>query len=205
MASEAVALYRNEEKHLEVEIKADPENVISPFAEEDWLSFPTSTKCEYAYGTERVAPEILRDRADEARQQGGIAIPVSIRAESHVILTAGNADDEGRPSQYGFLIVTAEGLKAVGLDREKAIREAKRTLESYNEWANGHSWRCVTYEVTQCNLGHWHRTEPEAHGGYVGGEYEETGILEDAGIQSGSPPSMNPGWGKVTVPRDLQY
>ena len=201
MTNDVVALYRNEEQRSEVEITSDPDSDRSPFQEEEWVSFPTSRTSEWNYGTERVCPETLRDRVEDARKTGGIAIPVSIQAQSHVIFTAGEAEDQGTPYQYGYLIVTAKGLKDLGFRREETIRQAKLLLEAYNLWANGHSWRCTTYEVEKCNLGHWHRQEPESHDGYIGYEYEETGILEDAGIRSGNPPTVNPGWTKVEVQR----
>ena len=201
MSDDVVALYRNEEQRIEVEVESDPDSDRSPLQEEAWVNFPTSSTSEWNYGSERVSPETLRERVEEARKGGGIAIPVSIQAQSYVIFTAGEADDEGRPYQYGYLIVTAQGLKELGFGREETIRQAKLLLEAYNLWANGHSWRCTRYKVEKCNLGHWHRQEPDSHDGYIGDEYEETRMLEDAGIQSGSPPAMNPGWTKVKIQR----
>ena len=158
MNNKVVARYRNEEKHIDVDIESDIDNPLSPLSDEDWLSFPTSKAWEYDYGTERVTQEALTERVRGARRDGGFAISVSIQAQSHVIFTARDAEDENEDA-YGYLITTAKGLDDIGLKRRKAIEKARRLLEVYNDWANGHSWRFVRYSVDRCSLGYSHRQQ----------------------------------------------
>ena len=192
-----VARYRNETKQIEVEIVEDHDNPISPMEEEDWVTFPTSAASEHRYGSCAVEAETLQALAKEARDEGGFAIPVRIRAQSYVIFTAGGADDEPQGNEYGYLIVTRNGLDQLGLSRKEAITQATVLLELYNQWANGYSWQALSYEIEKCNLGRWHRLNPERSSGYVAMDYEASGILEDANVRSGDPPTMNRDWEKV--------
>ena len=198
MVNKVAARYRNYDKRIQVDIESDIDNPISPLSEEDWMSFPTSSASNYDYGTDGVVPEALANRVRQARREGGFAIPVDIQAQSYVIFTAREADEESEDA-YGYLIVTAKGLRDVGLERKKAIEQGKQLLETYNHWANGHSWRLVRYTIERCNLGHWHEREREVQEGYIGPEHEQSGILEDAGVTSGQPARLAPGWTKIAV------
>ena len=198
MSNKVVARYRNEDKRIDVDIESDSDNPSSPLTDEEWLSFPSSKAWEYDYGTERLTPEALTERVRDARRDGGFAIPVGIKAQSHVMLIARHADDEDEDA-YGYLIATAKGLDDIGLKRKKAIEQAMRLLEVYNDWANGYSWRFVRYSVDRCSLGYSHRQQKEAREGYIGLDYEKTGILEEAGITSGQQQKLGAGWKVIKV------
>ena len=199
MRNEVVARYRNEGKRLEVAVERDADNDLSPLLEEPWMSFPTSSKAGYRYGSIQVEQDELQALARDARAEGGIAIRVSIRAQSHVIFTASEADEGLHACPYGYLIATAEGLKALDRPVESAIAELKKLLERYQDWANGNSWACVVADIDRCNKGEWHQANAERHSGYTGVDYEKTGLLEDAEVQSGKPPRLNEGWKKIKV------
>ena len=200
MDHEVAGRYRNEEKGIQIDIETDIENPDSPLSEADWLSFPTSTAWDYDYGTERIGPSVLAERVRQARREGGFALAVAIQAQSHVIFTAEEGDGNSEYA-YGYLIVTRKGLSNIGLERPEAILQAKQILEKYNQWANGQSWRLVRYAIEQCNLGQWHQRDRESHHGYIGVEYQDTGILEDAGSGRDAHRRWCRAWAEIPVPQ----
>ena len=196
---EVVATYRNEEKEVEVDIERDSCASNCPFDDEvDWLSFPALRNQRFRVGTEVLDEDEIRAAIKETREDGGIALPVEMQEHGELNFRASADDYEA--GDCGVLIVRKSDLSTVGLDREAATAAALKVLERYSDWANGRGYGFACYKVKQCSLEHFHRVggAVEQEGGYVGTNYQDTGILEEAGIRSGNPPTMSEDWVQVS-------
>ena len=199
MEQDVVAKYRNEQNSSEIDVVRDPCEGYNPLSDETWLRFLTLSGGRHRSGTEQMTREELDDEVEEACKGKALVLPVYMVEHGMVGFNLGEFNDPWDSGQCGFIIVTVEGLKDVGLDREKATEQIGIMLEQYGYWCNGAGFAYVIYKTQKCDLGHVHREEEERETGFLGTSMEHTGLLEEAGIRTTRSTTLNKGWEQVPI------
>ena len=202
MNTDTVAVYRNEERNLEIEVQTHTCEDFNPLEDEEGLRFLTARNDRYRHGTEQLDREALDAEVAEAYRTGAIVLPVYMMVHGAIGFRLADFGDHWDSGQCGFILIADEDRATAGLTPDRAIAHAGKLLEQYAHWCNGWGFRYTVYETQRCNLGELHRREQSTVGGYLGTTHEETGLLEDAGIRSGQAPVLCDGWTKVGGPSE---
>ncbi|MYA41619.1 MAG: hypothetical protein F4Z31_07700 [Gemmatimonadetes bacterium] len=196
MSNDVVATYRHKNGTQVVEVVYDylycELEDANPLKREEWLSFPAAEHRNYVIGTEQLDPEAMTVRWAWAKLQAEShpdrfrMLPVYIYEHSQIAFSLGRDYPFNCPWDAGCIGAillergTFEGEH--GLKWENARQICQGVLDEYTAYMNGWCFAYVRYELATCDRGHEHREVLDSCGGYVGLEFEQLGILFDAGI-----------------------
>ncbi len=101
--------------------------------------------------------------------------------------------------QCGAIVLDRKTFeKEIGRKLEEAAHEiCAQVLSNYSDWCNGAVYGFTRYTEVKCDLGHMHKDEADACGGFIGDLYD-SGLLENAGITNGKPRELHPDWEEVS-------
>jgi hypothetical protein len=123
----------------------------------------------------------LEDFLDLVNQlDGGVVLPLYMFEHSGVALDTRPFGDPWDSGQVGYVYVTAEKLKAEGMDREQGIRCLQAEVEEFSNGVNGAVFGFITTDQETFE-GCLHEEEFDSCWGFYGTDWQENGLYDHAG------------------------